>query len=89
MFMMTGLYYPKTTAIWGAIYLVGRILFTVGYIKSGPTGRMIGAPMVMLTQMFFPIFSMVAMFQFAGSLAPAAVVPAEAVQASMTADLRM
>ena len=36
-----GIAYPRTAAIWGAIYFVARVAFTIGYLKS-PRARMFG-----------------------------------------------
>ena len=61
-----GMYLPITTATIGGFYLLGRILFSYGYKKTGPNGRKIGAPIVMLIQMFMPIYTMVCMGMWAG-----------------------
>ena len=37
--LIVGVYWPMPTFIIGIIYLIGRILFTFGYIKKGPKGR--------------------------------------------------
>ena len=65
--LFTGLYFPMTTVVIGVIYLIGRVIFTWGYTSGGPKGRMYGAPLVLLTQMLLPIFSIVAMFYLAKS----------------------
>ena len=46
--LMTGLHDPKTTAIVGWVYIVGRALYQIGY-KISPAMRGIGAPFVILT----------------------------------------
>ena len=66
--LFAGLYFPVTTAIIGAVYLIGRILFTYGYISGGPKGRMIGAPIVMLVQLLMPIYSITALGMMAGEM---------------------
>ena len=58
---MAGLYWPMSTAIIGAIYLIARIAFAYGYARNGPEGRMIGAPIQMIIQIIMPIYTMVAM----------------------------
>eukprot|EP00823_Brevimastigomonas_motovehiculus_P008508 TRINITY_DN780_c0_g1_i1.p1 TRINITY_DN780_c0_g1~~TRINITY_DN780_c0_g1_i1.p1 ORF type:complete len:173 (-),score=42.89 TRINITY_DN780_c0_g1_i1:210-728(-) len=41
--LLGGLFYPRVCAVLGLIYLVGRVLYTIGYQNKGPTGRMRGA----------------------------------------------
>ncbi|KAG7575322.1 hypothetical protein FFLO_00486 [Filobasidium floriforme] len=36
----TGLYAPNLAASLGGLYLVGRVLYTLGYINAGPKGRL-------------------------------------------------
>ncbi len=40
---IAGLKQPLAALILGCIYFVGRIIYTIGYIKGGPNLRMIGA----------------------------------------------
>jgi hypothetical protein len=35
-----GLYAPNLAASLGGLYLVGRVLYTLGYINAGPKGRL-------------------------------------------------
>lgn len=35
-----GLYAPNLAASLGGLYLFGRILYTLGYINAGPSGRL-------------------------------------------------
>eukprot|EP00355_Strombidium_rassoulzadegani_P004130 CAMPEP_0168618462 /NCGR_PEP_ID=MMETSP0449_2-20121227/6085_1 /TAXON_ID=1082188 /ORGANISM="Strombidium rassoulzadegani, Strain ras09" /LENGTH=199 /DNA_ID=CAMNT_0008659339 /DNA_START=195 /DNA_END=794 /DNA_ORIENTATION=+ len=62
MMLTCGLEFPITTAIIGGVYLLGRIIFQVGY-KISPKARMIGVPFVMLTQFFLPIFTIYSLSQ--------------------------
>jgi hypothetical protein len=41
--LATGLYFPRTAAILGFTYGIGRILYAYGYMSSGPGGRLVGA----------------------------------------------
>ena len=66
MMLTAGLYFPMTTAIWGAIYGFARIWFQIGYIIFGPKGRLPAAPVIMFTQTFFPVFSIVSLVMLAG-----------------------
>ncbi|KAI3655857.1 hypothetical protein MP638_000917 [Amoeboaphelidium occidentale] len=40
--LLGGLFYPKTQAILGALYILGRIAYTYGYRTKGPNGRYAG-----------------------------------------------
>ena len=62
MMLICGLYYTRTTAIWGGIYVLARILFQVGYALFGPKGRMPAVPVIMLTQFFLPVFTIVSLY---------------------------
>ena len=64
MMLSCGLHYPIATAIVGAVYLLGRILFQIGYKIVGPKGRMIGAMICMPIQFGFPIFTIVSCIKF-------------------------
>ena len=55
-----GLHMPTTFAIMGGIYLLGRIMFTIGYLKS-PRGRFIGGILVVPLQFAFPIVTVVSL----------------------------
>ena len=66
MMLTCGLYYPIATAVIGAVYMVGRIIFQVGY-KIAPQTRMLGVPIVMLTQFGLPIFTIVSLSHLASS----------------------
>ena len=39
---VNGLVYPVTSAAFGAIYCIGRIVYGYGYASGGPQGRMFG-----------------------------------------------
>lgn len=41
--ILTGLAYPITSAITGAVYLIGRIVYFMGYATGDPNKRMRGA----------------------------------------------
>lgn len=40
--MISGLQYPFAAACFGATYLIGRVVYTVGYSTGGPEGRNLG-----------------------------------------------
>ena len=38
-----GLSYPIVTAIMGAVYIIGRIIYSIGYLtRKGSNGRLVG-----------------------------------------------
>ena len=59
--LFAGLYWPVPTAIIGIIYFIGRIVYTAGYIKGGPKGRLLGALMTLPIQMMMPIYTIVSL----------------------------
>ena len=63
--LFAGLQWPIPTMVIGVVYLIGRILYTYGYMSGGPKGRIIGVPLIMLVQMFMPIYTIVAMAMLA------------------------
>ena len=60
MFAMAGLHYPLTIAIWGALYVLSRIVFMVGY-RISPAKRVYAVPIVMGTMMALPIFCFISL----------------------------
>ncbi|KAJ2503106.1 hypothetical protein GGH96_000549 [Coemansia sp. RSA 1972] len=40
--LLAGLFYPKLSAYAGAAYIVGRLVYSISYIKCGPEGRKYG-----------------------------------------------
>ncbi len=41
--LVAGLFFPQYSVYGGIAWIVGRELYTYGYINNGPSGRMIGA----------------------------------------------
>jgi hypothetical protein len=33
--LMSGIFFPKATAAFGALYMIGRQVYAIGYIKKG------------------------------------------------------
>ena len=53
------------TLIIGVILVIGRIVFTIGYAKGGPNGRMVGRGIELLATLAFvglTIYSIIEMF---------------------------
>lgn len=44
--LVAGVAYPVAAGIIGWAYFVGRILYTIGYIKKGPSGRIAGVAII-------------------------------------------
>ncbi|KAI8323733.1 hypothetical protein GQ54DRAFT_95536 [Martensiomyces pterosporus] len=44
--LLAGLFYPKLSAYAGVAYIVGRLVYSIGYIKCGPDGRKFGALLI-------------------------------------------
>ena len=63
---ISGLYNPLVSSIWGILYNLSRIWFNVGY-KIAPSKRMMGVPIIMITNFFLPIWTIYSMVQFARS----------------------
>ena len=60
MMLSAGLSYPRITYIWMAVYCAGRIWYQLGYAIGGAKARYPALPIILLTQMAFPIFTLVA-----------------------------
>lgn len=41
--LISGLRFPTTAAALGAVWVVGRLFYGIGYAKNGPSGRLMGA----------------------------------------------
>ena len=41
--MISGLTYPRVTVLMGALYIVGRVIYGIGYRTGGPAARMTGS----------------------------------------------
>lgn len=44
--LVAGVAYPTAAGIIGWVYFVGRIFYTIGYVRSGPKGRLFGVLLV-------------------------------------------
>jgi len=40
---LAGIYFPIVASILGLLIIIFRIIYAIGYVKSGPSGRMVGA----------------------------------------------
>ncbi|ORX70958.1 hypothetical protein DL89DRAFT_267053 [Linderina pennispora] len=44
--LLGGLFFPKVSAYASLGYIVGRLLYSIGYIKSGPDGKKLGDALI-------------------------------------------
>ena len=61
MFLTCGLYFPVATTGIGAIYFLARVMYAVGYKLAGPKGRIYAVPIILFTQFFMPVFTIVSL----------------------------
>ena len=47
-FSVAGVFQPRLVAVCGAVYIVGRFLYSLGYTSAGPKGRVVGATLLNL-----------------------------------------
>jgi len=64
----SGLFFPRFTALFGVIYIVGRVLYGVGYRRKGAAGRLIGAGLIDVCLLALLASSAYGAFNFAGGL---------------------
>mmetsp|Transcript_4125 Transcript_4125/g.6981 ORF Transcript_4125/g.6981 Transcript_4125/m.6981 type:complete len:97 (+) Transcript_4125:363-653(+) len=60
---------PLTAAICGLFVAVGKVLYSIGYMRSGPKGRIVGAILVdigLLVGLIGAIYSIVQLFKSEG-----------------------
>jgi glutathione S-transferase len=55
---LNGMVYPVTSAIFGGIWVLGRIIFGAGYSRYGPAGRGVGSLVTALGSVPLLIISM-------------------------------
>jgi len=67
--LVSGLYYPRFTAVCGAAYIVGRAMYAAGYQAKGPNGRMMGVLIVDAALIAATASSLFAAFQLGGGVA--------------------
>ncbi|KAJ1726987.1 hypothetical protein LPJ61_004831, partial [Coemansia biformis] len=44
--LLAGLFYPKLSAYAGAAYIVGRLIYSISYIRCGPESRKYGSALI-------------------------------------------
>jgi len=63
--LIAGLLHPWVAVAFGAAYIIGRILFTIGYMTKGPRGRWIGFLTCQISATVLFVFSFVSPIQMA------------------------
>jgi glutathione S-transferase len=63
--LIAGLLYPWVAVGFGGGYILGRILFTIGYMQKGPRGRVIGFILCQITATVLFAFSLVSPIEMA------------------------
>ena len=66
MHFIAGIYFPVPAAALGLAVIIGRIVYSVGYVNGGPKGRLIGAligDLVLLGQLGLSIASSIMFIQ--------------------------
>lgn len=43
LYVISGLSYPRLTVLMGVVYIVGRVVYGIGYRSGGPSGRGVGS----------------------------------------------
>eukprot|EP01087_Luapelamoeba_hula_P003231 TRINITY_DN13028_c0_g1_i1.p1 TRINITY_DN13028_c0_g1~~TRINITY_DN13028_c0_g1_i1.p1 ORF type:complete len:187 (-),score=24.68 TRINITY_DN13028_c0_g1_i1:101-661(-) len=64
--LVGGLFYPNLSAALGAVYVLGRLIYGIGYAISGSRGRMAGVALVDISLVVLFGLSVYGAFQFAG-----------------------
>jgi hypothetical protein len=58
--LIAGIYFPIPSAALGLAVFLGRLMYAIGYVVSGPTGRLIGVlinDIAILGLFFFSLIS--------------------------------
>lgn len=58
--LIGGLYFPIPAAAIGLAVIIARIIYAIGYVTGGPTGRLVGAlsnDILVLAQFIFAVIS--------------------------------
>ena len=56
--LIGGLFLPLTFAIWGGVYIIGRLGYTCAYMKA-PKKRAMFVPIIMFAQFLMPLVAAV------------------------------
>lgn len=57
--LIGGLLYPYVAVAFGGLYILGRILFHIGYIRKGPRGRAIGFILCQISATVLIVFAFI------------------------------
>lgn len=67
--LVSGLFFPRYTAVLGATYIAGRVCYGIGYRKKGARGRFLGAGLFDLSLIGLLGGALYGAFTFAGGFA--------------------
>ena len=48
--LVSSVYFPLTAVILVAVWCTGRFIYTVGYVRCGPNGRLIGTLIMLMME---------------------------------------
>lgn len=43
MHFVAGIYFPIPISVIGVVMIIGRLIYSIGYVNGGPKGRLVGA----------------------------------------------
>ncbi|ELR11231.1 MAPEG family protein [Acanthamoeba castellanii str. Neff] len=66
--LVAGLFFARYAALLGFVYIVGRLIYGLGYRSSGSRGRVLGVLLVDLTLLALLSLALYGSFTFAGGL---------------------
>jgi len=69
LFLLTsGIMYPRFATACGWIYMIGRTIYTIGYLRHGPSGRVIGARVAGVAHGSLALAALLSAYQLGGGI---------------------
>jgi glutathione S-transferase len=65
-----GIYYPVVAAVFGFVYFIGRIIYSIGYTMSGSSGRLIGVLILDVAILALFVLSIITGYKFIRGIPP-------------------
>jgi len=66
--LTTGIMYPRFAVVLGWVFMIGRTLYTIGYLRHGPEGRRIGARVAGTAHMLLALAAVATSYQLGGGI---------------------
>ena len=66
--LVAGLFQPRLTVLCGAASIVGRLLYSLGYLTGNPKSRIMGTPFIYISMLTCVIVSLMGSFAAAGGV---------------------